>query len=232
MNKVRVIAPVAKPPKAPKSSSRARRRNDVRIQTRPPARLRSDFDRWIDLGVDLARYCDQLIEAVERLNDEASPAALFEAEMLLARWPEDELGRAVAKFLQGRDWFERTELYDQEPSGLGLVISAKFVGERIAGMLAAFPAGAPANAQAYVRLLIAEVIATGASATQIEWATRKLAREQTFLPALSEVLKALRAAVTPEWDDAFREDEGTVMLVWARGALERVIAHEMAGGAL
>jgi hypothetical protein len=222
MRKTREIAPIAKP-NAPSTPS-DRRRTEVRAPSARPVRHRSDFDRWIDVGADLAAHYGRLTESLEKLNGEnPPPAALLEAESLLARWPEDQLAGAVSEFIEARSWYERDEIYDEDRSG-DLVISAKFVAERIGIMLTAIPSAAPPNAAAFVRLLIEEVLGVGASATQVEFATRQLARTQTRAPSLAALLRALRAAQTPEWSDAFALDDGTVNVLWARGSLERTVA--------
>jgi hypothetical protein len=221
MRQTREIAPIAKPKAKPTPSDR--RRAEVRAPTAPPTRRRSDFDRWIDVGADLAAHYGRLTDVLEKLNEEASPAALLEAESLLARWPEDQLRDAVMKFIEARDWYERDEIYDEDTSG-ELVVSAKFVAERIGIMLTAIPSASPANGPAYARLLIEEVLGADATATQVEFATRQLARTQTRTPSLAALLRAIRSAQTPEWHDAFMVDDGTVMILWARASLERTVA--------
>jgi hypothetical protein len=218
MSKLPAIAPVAKPPTG-KSSSMARRRTDARVF--PVLRSgRRAFDDWVELGARLARYYAELIAALEQLNEKESSAAIRAAEDLLFRWTPDELADATARFLRGRSWFERDGVY--EPDGS---VSAEFVAEAVGTMLTGITGGAAANAEAYVGLLVEELIATGASATQIEFATRQVGRGRTFLPALAEVLKALAEAQTPEDDGAFFEDEDLPLIMWGHHALAKMLAH-------
>ena len=88
-------------------------------------------------------------------------------------------------------------------------------------------------------MMIEELVAAESTASRIECAIRTLIRTRTFLPAIAEVLGAIRAAEVPEWGDgAFAIDAGEVMVCWARGALEKMVARAKAprlpgpGGAL
>jgi hypothetical protein len=212
-------------PKAGEAPPLVRRRRDVR--TPPPDRRA--FDRWIDRGLALDGYYSELMAALEPFEEGApSPAEVRAAKELLFRRPADELAASTTRFLEGLTWFERDELYDRgyedDEGPDGRVIGAAFVASRIAAMLSAFPSGAPGSGEAYVTMLIGEIVAARPSATQVEWATRKVARERTFLPALSEVLKVLDAAATPEGSGAFTEDDEGPAILWTRAELERTVA--------
>ena len=57
----------------------------------------------------------------------------------------------------------------------------------------------------------------------------KVARERTFLPALSEVLKVLDAAA--KLSGAFDEDDGAPMILWAHRDLANAVADAKAAPA-
>jgi hypothetical protein len=246
MSAARDIAAV-KPSKRPAGGAVVRRkagRNKGDVTSRPPPRHPyGDFDQWVELGARLAEYYHELIDVIESIRgeDASTPAPdakswpLSEspepklkrcaalnvaAQTLLARFSAADLADALATFADGHRRYEGDEYYDPPEHQ---VVSRRFVAERIAMMAGAFPNASPGNPALYTYKLVEEMIAADATATQVEWTTRKLAREQVFLPTLPELLRTLRAARTPEYDDAFRMDEGTMMIVWARSQLARML---------
>jgi hypothetical protein len=210
----------------------------------PAYRSYATFDAWLELGGRLAGYYRELVDVIEGLEaeDASAPAsdakswswsegpaarlkrrtALVRAtQMLLVRFPADEIENAVAAFAEGHSHYERDALYEAPDRR---ILSSKFVASRIALLLGAYPAGTPSDPDVYTRRLVEEVIAVEPTATQVEAATRVWIRTSKFLPAPSELLGAVRAARTPEYDDAFALDEAGVPLIcWARDALAKRI---------
>jgi hypothetical protein len=211
----------------------------------PPAyRSYATFDAWLELGVQLAGYYRELIDVIERLEAEAASepasdakswswrdrpeerlrrrAALVRAaQVLLVRFPADELAATVAAFAEGHSHYERDAVYEPPDRQ---IVARKFVASRIALLLGAYPAGSPSDPDVYTRRLVEELIAVEPTATQVEAATRVWIRTSKFLPAPSELLGAVRTARTPEYDSAFEVDDGEVMIIWARRTLARMVA--------
>jgi hypothetical protein len=182
---------------------------------------RADFDRWLALGLDLDGYYRELLKALEPFEEGApSPAEVREAKYLLFRRPAAELAEAVAAFMRGLAVYERDALYDASGA-----VRVEFVAAAVAVMLHANPRGSLSVSDDLTGLLVAEPIASGASATRLEYVARKLSRECAYAPGLSLILKTIDEARTPESSSAFDQDEDGTAIIWMRAELERAVAE-------
>ena len=183
------------------------------IEPRRFARSYADFDAWVVLGKRLGDHYRELT---------ARPQRLAAAEILLVRWSAAELADAVAWFAEASACFERDEFYEPPDRR---VVSRHFVAEKVASLVGAFPNASPGSTAIYTRVLADQLIAAGASASRIELAMRTIIAEQRFLPAVAEVLAAVRAAWTPIWSAAVADEEGAPRIVRAREKLARQAAE-------
>ena len=222
MSELPTLPPVRKPPARKPALKPAKASPVARgiVLSFPP---RGDFDRWIALGLNLVAFHRELITALETLNEDASPAAIRKAKYLLVRRPADKLADATARFMQGLAVYESDALYNS--SG---VVRVEFVAAAVAVMLHANPRGSLSVTDDLAGLLIDEMVASGASATKVEYVARKLSRECEYAPGLSLILKTLDEAKTPENDGAFYVDQDGPMVCWARTALEKMVARAKA----
>ena len=233
-----------------KPPARPRRKAGTIGPARPLTHRYRDFDDWIEMGSRLAAYYAAVVAVIESIDAEDAklpPAdakawlwseqpderlrrrrALDEAaEALLLKFSAEDLDAAVAEYSAGWRWFECDDLYEG-PSDRR-VIGADFVAGRVAALIGAYPSGSPASPEVFTRRMIEEIIATEPTASRVESATRSLVRSRTFLPSIAEVLAAIRNARVVEWGEgAFEVDDGEVMVIWARAALERRVASDFA----
>lgn len=186
---------------------------------------RAAFDHWVAAGLALAAHYGELTSALVRLNEDApSREAVRAAEDLLFRYSADELAEATAKFMHGLSIYERAELYEADGS-----VRVEFVAAAVALMMMANPRGSLSITDDLAGLLVDELLASGATASRVEYVTRKLSREHNYVPGLSLILKTLAEAQTPEHDDAFERDfDGDLAILWARRDLANAVAEAKA----
>jgi len=68
------------------------------------------------------------------------------------------------------------------------------IAQLLAGLIASFPNGKPAQPEVYVELLMEDVASLKPCLMAVENACRSLRREKTFLPAIAEVFAAVKEA--------------------------------------
>jgi hypothetical protein len=81
--------------------------------------------------------------------------------------------------------------YDDDGS-----LKKTIIRNRLAALVGAFPAGAPATPQVYTRMLLERVAAEDITALALETACREIESTKKFLPAISEVLPVIREHIT------------------------------------
>lgn len=125
-------------------------------------------------------------------------------------WPlalVDDLEHWYRAFAAGREIFERDELYRtrktsrQDLTGTWKTheITRRVVTEKIGLLIGSFPNAGPHNAEAYIGMMIEEIIAANPSASALEATCRELRRTKNFAPSIAEMLKELQAQAE-KWD--------------------------------
>ena len=224
-----------------------RRRAGPTVPGRPLVHRYVDFDKWLTVGHALSAHYAALIASIEAFeaedrepppdvvaeawqwSDEAPEkrlkrrrALLEAAEALLLKFSAEELAAGVAEYDVGWRWFEFDDNY--QGSGARRTVSVGFVTAMVATLIGAFPSGSPASPAVFTRMMIEELVAAESTASRIELAIRRLIRTKTFLPAIAEVLAAVRDAQVPEWSEGgFEIDDGELMILWARRAVEQAV---------
>jgi hypothetical protein len=134
-----------------------------------------------------------------------------------------DLESTYAEFARGREMFERPELYRERKTRRQNLreITRRVVTEKVGLLLASFPNASPGNGEAYLGMMIEEVIAANPRASALEGACRALRRTKNFAPTICEMLKELRAQaemfdkVLGVWEEE---------LEWAVQERERLVA--------
>jgi hypothetical protein len=138
----------------------------------------------------------------------------------------DELEKWYRVFDAGRKIYERDELYRTRKvprqNMLGewtdRQISRRVVSEKISLLVGSIPKGMPRSkktAQAFVGMMIEEVIAANPSASVLEAAFRALRRRENIVPSTAQVLKEL-SKQAEEWDDGWLDFDETDLEDWLK----------------
>jgi hypothetical protein len=159
-----------------------------------PARAYRDFD-------DLAHAADTLMKwAADEWAAQEKDEEIPDWRRVSVNAIRNELGQYEAL----GEFFERDELYDigkrlpryykgdDCPVWCDHQLKRKVVAEQVAMLIGSFPTGTPSAPEVYTKLMIEEIIAANPSAMALESTCRQIRRTKTFLPAISEVLEALR----------------------------------------
>jgi hypothetical protein len=121
------------------------------------------------------------------------------------------------EFAAGREAFERDEYYrerkkmrpDLNDVWTKWEITRRVVTEKVGLLIGGFPNAGPHNPEAYMGMLIEEIIAANPRVSVLEATCRELRRSKNFAPSIAEVLKELKAQAN-KWYDALEIDEGDI----------------------
>jgi hypothetical protein len=155
----------------------------------PPARTYADFDRWLNLATELADYAVEIWLALERLKSKRDQANVEFGDRLLASRPRDRLAAEVAKVIDGKRFYNRDELYDDDEQ-----LSRSVIAEQVGVLLGSYPNAVPHDAEAYVLMMIEEIAMAEPGAIELEMACRRLRRTLKFPPTIPEMLEAIEKA--------------------------------------
>jgi hypothetical protein len=119
---------------------------------------------------------------------------------------------AYRQFDAGRKMFERDELYRTRKTARRSVggscireghqeITRRVVTEKVGLLIGSFPNAGPHNPEAYMGMMIEEIIAANPSASALEATCRELRRTKNFAPSTAEVLKELHKQEAELWGE-------------------------------
>jgi hypothetical protein len=118
---------------------------------------------------------------------------------------------AYRQFNAGRKVFERDELYrtrkmrrcirNNQNQYKESEITRRVVTEKVGLLIGSFPNAGPHNPEAYMGMMIEEIIAANPSASGLEATCRELRRTKNFAPSTAEVLKELHKQEAELWGE-------------------------------
>lgn len=146
----------------------------------------ADFDDFTRRAKDAAKIYAGLEAAVKAIYEGCPSTALEHGKATLDAYDRFDC-KVIQRFERDVKTFDPDDAYDDNGD-----ITKGQVSKHIALLVGSFPNANPADPETYTKMLIEEVVAAAPTVTALEAACRKVRRTAKFLPAISEVLAALK----------------------------------------
>ena len=72
------------------------------------------FDKWVEIAVALSEWREKMWQACDDLEQEPCRTGIILAQALVDRYTDHDLETMLLKWKAGDDWYNRSELYDND----------------------------------------------------------------------------------------------------------------------